>query len=49
MDNYDFGMDPQEKAHIAMAEHNRWLTHSTEIKEGFSKEGTFRDEQAWCD
>lgn len=32
MGNYDFGMDPQEKAHIATAEHNRRLTQPEDFK-----------------
>lgn len=31
--------------HLTTAEHNGSLTQSKEFKEGFTKEGTFRDEQ----
>lgn len=49
MGNYDFGLDPQEKAHIAMTEPNRRLAQSKEFNEGFSKEGAVRAEQVWCE
>lgn len=45
MGNYDFGADAEKRVHLTMADHNRSLTQSKEFKEGFAKEGTFRDEQ----
>lgn len=37
--------DAEERVHLTTAEHNGSLTQSKEFKEGFSKGGTFRDEQ----